>query len=74
LVLWRLNTLDKGDARGVRQEWVDLLGNTVSCKGEGYGVGASCRGNQKREQHLKCKQIKSLKNIFKSNQLKKEGS
>jgi hypothetical protein len=37
LVLWRLDAPEKGDARGVRQEWIGE--NPLRGKGEGDGVG-----------------------------------
>ena len=37
MVLWRLDAPEKGDARGVRQEWIGE--NPLRGKGEGDGVG-----------------------------------
>jgi hypothetical protein len=37
LVLWKLEESEKGNARGVRQEWVGGLGtNFFEAKGRGY--------------------------------------
>jgi len=44
LVLWKPDTLEKGNARGVRQEWVVGWESTfVEAKGKGTGWGV-CGG------------------------------
>jgi hypothetical protein len=50
LIQWRLVALAKGDARGMRQEWVSGWKNTLlEAKGEVW------KGDQEEGQHLKCK-------------------
>jgi hypothetical protein len=50
LVLWRLDTPEKGDVRGV-SEWGHIL---LEVKGGEMGWGI-CGGRQEGGQHLKCK-------------------
>ena len=53
LVLWRLDALEKGDARGVKQEWVGEWGSTIlEAKGIGewglWGGGQFMKGRPER--------------------------
>ena len=53
--LWRLDAPEKGDTRGVRQEWVDGWGNTLlEAKGSRWDGGLR-REDWEGGQYLKCK-------------------
>jgi hypothetical protein len=50
LVLWRLDALEMGDARGVRQEWVGGWVKEYPLRGkeEGGGMGGLWKGDGER--------------------------
>jgi hypothetical protein len=56
LVLWRLDAPEKGDARGMRLEWVGGWVSTL-LEAKGREMGGGQRGDLVGRQHLKCKQI-----------------